>query len=59
MIDEALLLMRLFTIQSWRVQRVYTRIKDNLDILIILLINEGTKTSWIKDLLVVRNQLEQ
>lgn len=59
MIDEALLLMRLFTIQSWRVQRVYTRIKDNLDILIILLINEVTKTSWIKDLLVVRNQLEQ
>lgn len=59
MIDEALLLMRLFTIQNWRVQRVYTRIKDNLDILIILLINEETKTSWIKDLLVVRNQLEQ
>lgn len=59
MIDEALLLMPLFTTQSRRVQRVYTRIKDNLDILIILLINEETKTSWIKDLLVVRNQLEQ
>lgn len=59
MIDEVLLMMRLFTTQSRRVQSVYTRIKDNLDILIILLINEGTKTSWIKDLLVVRNQLEQ
>lgn len=59
MIDEVLLLMHLFTTQSRRVQRVYTRIKDNLDILIILLINEGTKTSLIKDLLVVRNQLEQ
>ena len=31
--------MDLFTAQSQRVQRVYTIIKDSLDILIILIIN--------------------
>lgn len=36
MIYEVLLLMYLFIAQSQRVQRVHTRLEDNLDIVIIL-----------------------